>query len=102
MLKYYLEMPVPSKKMTLCAMPQDLLQMPKSFEEVALGKIWMINGQHSIEASKRMKTFLGAEEKAKKFQIWDCYVVWNVNQRIIRKILAFYNQVNHFQNYRPT
>ena len=38
-LKYYLEMPDPSKKMTLCAMPQDLLQMPKSFEEVASGKL---------------------------------------------------------------
>ena len=49
-----------------------------------------------------MKTVLEAEEKAKKFQTGDCYVVWNVNQRIICKILAFYIQVNHFQNYSPT
>ena len=67
-MKYSLEMPDPSKKMILCAMPQDLLQMPKSFEEVASGKFWMINRQHSVEASKRMRTILEAEEKAKKFQ----------------------------------
>jgi len=101
-LNYYLEMPDPSKKMTLCAMPQDLTKMPKNFEEVAGGKFWMINGQHIVKASKRMRTVEGAEEKAKKFETWDCYVVWNANSRIIRKISAFYNRMNHFQNYSPT
>ena len=64
-------MPDPNK-MTLCAMPQDLLQMPKSFEEIVSGKFWMINGQLSVKASKRMRTVPRAEEKAKKFQTWDC------------------------------
>ena len=74
-MKYYMEMPDPSKKMTLCTMPQDLFQMPNSFEEVASRNFWMINGQYNVEASKRMRTILGAEEKAKKFQTWDYYVV---------------------------
>ena len=51
----------------------------------------MINGQLSVKASKRMRTVPRAEEKAKKFQTWDCYLVWNINQRIIRKISVFYN-----------
>ena len=59
----------------------------------------MINRQHNVEASKRMETIPEAEEKTKKFQTWDCYIV---NQRIVRKISAFYNRVNHFQNYSPT
>ena len=67
-LKYYLEILDPSKKMTLCTMPQYLLQMPKNFEEVASRKFWMINGHHNVEASKRMRTVPGVEEKAKKFQ----------------------------------
>jgi len=101
-LKYYLEMPDSNKKMTMCAMPKDLHQMPKNFEKVVAGKFWMVNGQHNVEASRRMRTVPRAEEKAKKFQTWDCYVVWNVNPKIICKISTFYNQVNHFQNYSPT
>ena len=101
-LKFYLEMPDPRNKMTLCAMPQNLTDRPTDFKDIAEGKFWMINGQHSVEAAKRMKDLPGMEAKYDKFKTWNCYVVWNKDPRIIRKILAWYNRVNHFQNFMPT
>ena len=62
----------------------------------------MINGQHSVEAAKRMKDLPGMEAKYDKFKTWNCFVVWNKDPRIIRKISAWYNRVNHFQNFMPT
>jgi len=101
-LKYLLEMPDPDKKMTLCAMPQNLSSKPSDFNDIMSGKFWMVNGQHSVEASKRMKDILKAEKKFQKFKEWDCFIVWNKDDSVIRKISAYYNRVNHFQNYMPT
>lgn len=42
------------------------------------------------------------QSKAEHFKSWECFVVWNKDAQIIRKILAFYNRVNHFQNFNPT
>jgi hypothetical protein len=53
--KHYLEnMPNPSKQ-TLCVIP-DSNEKPKTWEEIATGKFFIINGQHSIAASKDMQT----------------------------------------------
>ena len=76
-LNFFLEMPDPDQKMTLCAMPQNLSETPTKFEDIKAGKFWMINGQHSVAATKRMKTLDGAEEKYKRFKQWDCFIVWN-------------------------
>ena len=62
-LHYFLEMPDPDKKMTLCAMPQGLKEKPQSFNDIKSCKFWMVNGQHSMEASKRMKNLFGTEKK---------------------------------------
>ena len=101
-LNFFLNMPDPDKKLTLCAMPQNLTECPKSFKEVESGKFWMINGQHSVEASKRMRDMSKAQDRFAKFKEWECFVVWNKDAAIIRKISAYYNRVNHLQNYQPT
>ena len=101
-LHYFLEMPNTDKKMTLCTMPKDLTKKPLSFNEIKEGKFWMINGQHSVEASKRMKNVAGAEKKYEMFKEWECFIVWNKDAQIIRQISAYYNRVNHFQSYMPT
>ena len=59
----------------------------------------MVNGQYNVEESKRMKDFPGAGKKFQKFKEKDYYVVWNLDDAVIRKILAHYNRINHFQNY---
>jgi hypothetical protein len=83
-------------------MPQNLLSKPLDFNDVKAGKFWMVNGQHSVEASKRMQKMPGSERRAAKFKEWDCYVVWNLDDKIIRQISAYYNRVNHLSNYMPT
>ena len=101
-MNYLLEMPDPDKKMTLCAMPINVKEKPSSFDVIKDGKFYMINGQHSVEASKRMQRLSTLKEKAKKFKEWDCFIVWNPDGRIIRKISSYYNRVNHFQNFMPS
>ena len=84
-MNYLLEMPDPDKKMTLCAMPINVKEKPSSFDVIKDGKFYMINGQHSVEASKKMQHLSTLKEKAKKFKEWDCFIVWNPDNRIIRK-----------------
>ena len=74
-LQFYLEMLDPDKKMTLCAMPQNMDKMPADLDEVKNRKFWMVNGQHSVEACKRMAKIPGAQQKYEKFKAWDCFVV---------------------------
>ena len=101
-LHYFLEMPDPDKKMTLCAMPQGLKEKPQSFNDIKSCKFWMVNGQHKVKASKRMKNLFIAEKKFENFKEWECFIVWNKNGKVIRKISAYYNRVNHFQSYLLT
>ena len=101
-LHYFLEMPDLDKKMTLCAMPKDLTKRPLTFNDIKQGKFWMINGQHSVEASKRMKNVVGVEKKYEMFKEWECFIVWNKDAQIICQISAYYNRVNHFHSYMPT
>jgi hypothetical protein len=63
----------------------------------------MINGQHNVEASKLMRTRTNIREKViKKFEKWECFIVWNDDKSIQRKMFAYYKRVNHFQNFKPT
>ena len=101
-MHYLVEMPDKDKKLTLCAMPKNLTEMPKCWEDIRNGQFWMINGQHSVEASKRMRGRPGITKGPKEVRNWDCFIVWNADHSIIRKISAFYNRVNHFQQFKPT
>jgi hypothetical protein len=74
-LHYLLEMPDQNKKLTLCPMPIGLTEKPTSWEEIKDGQFYMINGQHSVEASKIMRTMSISEKMKKKFAKWDCFIV---------------------------
>ena len=43
-----------------------------------------------------------SDKVVKAFEKWDCFIVWNEDKSILRKISAYYNRVNHFQNHKPT
>ena len=101
-LDYFLEMPNPHKKMTLYLMPHGLTKRPRLFNDIKSYKFWMMNKQHSVEASKRMKNMAGVEKKFENFKKWEYFIVWNKNDKIICKILEYYNKVNHFQSYLST
>jgi len=62
-LKYLFEMRNLDKKITLCAILQNLKSKPLDYSDVMVGKFLMDNGQHSIKVSKKMKDIPNAEKK---------------------------------------
>lgn len=101
-LNYLLQMGDRSNKQTLCVMP-DLPEKPSSEEELTDCEFWIINGQHSIAASKLMIGRSTVPEAIKKdFRTWNAFVVWSKDEDKLRKISAFYNRVNHFAPFKPT
>ncbi len=104
--KYLLEMPDKTDKQTLCVMPavESGDVTAENWDELKKGKFWIINGQHSVAASKAM---MGAnppigEQTLKYFRTWNCYIVFTRDKEKLRKISAFYNRVNHFNNFLPS
>ena len=54
MVNYLLNIPDKSTKQTLCIMPVGLSEKPTEWEEIKDRDFYIINGQHSVEASKFM------------------------------------------------
>jgi hypothetical protein len=52
-LHYLVHMPDPSVKQILCIMP-DMEEKPTDWDDIANGKFFIINGQHSVGVSLKM------------------------------------------------
>ena len=98
---YLINMPDRSTKQTLCIMPQ-MKEKPTSFQEIEDGSFWIINGQHSVEASRSMQDMDVPLSMREFFQKWNCFIVWTKSKEKLRKISAYYNRVNHFSSFKPT
>lgn len=98
---YLMNMPDRSQKQTLCVMPK-LDFKPKDLDEMADCDFYIINGQHSVAASKSMIEGNVPETIRKDFRTWNCFIVWTKDQDKLRKISAFYNRVNHLTPFKPT
>jgi hypothetical protein len=79
-------------------------RQPKSWEEVKNGNFYIINGQHSVAASKlMMEEGSGVSEDVQQyFKTWNCFIVWSLSAEKLRSISAYYNRVNHFQAIQPS
>ena len=98
---YLMNMPDRSQKQTLCVMPK-LDFKPKDLNDMADCDFHIINGQHSVAASKAMIEGNVPETIRKDFRTWNCFIVWTQNHDKLRKISAFYNRVNHLAPFKPT
>ena len=74
----------------------------KDLEEMADCEFYIINGQHSVAASKSMIAGNVPEVIWKDFRTWNCFIVWTEDVDKLRKISAFYNRVNHLIPFKPT
>ena len=54
LVNWLLNMPDKSTRQTLCVMPVSFNEKPTEWKDVENGKFYIINGQHSMEASKWM------------------------------------------------
>ena len=102
MLHYLVNIPDKTTKQTLCVMPvmkKNNRRQPESWDEVKDGQFYIINGQHSVAASKMMmEEGSGVSEEVRNhFRTWNCFIVWSLDAEKLRYISAFYNRVNHFQ-----
>ena len=98
---YLINMPDRSTRQTLCIMPQ-MQEKPTSFRDIEDGNFWIINGQHSVEASKTMQDMDVPQSTREFFQTWNCFIVWTRSKEKLRKISAYYNRVNHFSSFKST
>ena len=58
-----------------------LPEHPTSWEDIKNGKFLIVNGQHSMEASKLLQERLSYSERRKdEVMEWDAYIVWSNNK----------------------
>jgi hypothetical protein len=62
----------------------------------------IINGQHSIQASKELHLEGCGEERRRALEKWDVIIVWDLDPVRLTKILKFYNMTNHLNHAQPT
>ena len=98
---FLMNMPDRSQKQTLCVMP-DMEFKPTDESEMQDCDFFIINGQHSVAASKAMIQGNVPEAIRKDFRTWHCFIVWTKDIEKLRKISAFYNRVNHLTPFKPT
>ena len=104
MVIYLLNLPERKARQTLCVMPRNRTEKPSSREEIKDGDFYIINGQHSVAASRLItQVGSGAEDDVKNdFRVWSCFIVWSSDAEILRSISAYYNRINHFQMIQPS
>ena len=91
----------------VCLMPIDkdgklLKEKPKSWNEIKAGKFMIINGQHSITASKELQISGCADKRQLELAKWDAYIVWSLDPVKLTNISKFYNSTNHLEHAQPT
>jgi hypothetical protein len=62
----------------------------------------IINGQHSIAASKELQFEGCGEDRRQALQKWDAYIVWDLDPVRLTQISKFYNSTNHLNHAQPT
>ena len=76
MIHYLLHLPDQSTRQTLCVMPKGHDEKLDSWESVKDGEFYIINGQHTLEASKVMQSMDLDEDMLSEFRKWNCFIVW--------------------------
>ena len=91
----------------VCLIPIDrdsklLREKPNSWDEIKAGKFMIINGQHSITASKELQ-ISGCGDKCRvELSKWEAYIVWSLDPVKLTNISKFYNSTNHLEHAQPT
>ena len=97
-------MPDKSTRQTLCVMPVGFNEKPTEWKDIKNSKFYIINGQHSVVASKWMMDDANKvdNEEREHFRKWKCFLVWSNDPEKLQTISAFYNRTNHFQVTQPS
>ena len=91
----------------VCLTPIDrdsrlLREKPRSWDEIKAGKFMIINGQHSITASKELQISGCGDKRRVELSKWEAYIVWSLDPVKLTNISKFYNSTNHLEHVQPT
>lgn len=95
------------QRQKICITPVDkkgnlLKTRPAKWEHIKDGQFMIINGQHSVFASKALQKEGCGEERRKTLSTWSAYVVWSLDPNELRAISMYYNKTNHLDHAKPT
>jgi hypothetical protein len=74
------------------------------WETISKRDLWLIDGQHGVEASKKMQ-LMGdkvPQYKKEKVKVWSALVVWSDNDTLLNDISRYFNSINKIKNYQAT
>ena len=77
LVNWLLNMPDKSTRQTLCVMQVGFNEKPTEWKDIENGNFFIINGQHSVEASKWMMDDANKVDKEERehFRKWKCFVI---------------------------
>jgi hypothetical protein len=106
--RVYTEMGDIKQRQTICLTPcteEGLLleKKPESWDEIKDGMFLIINGQHSITASKQLQLQMNLHANRKvELQTWKAYIVWSLKKNQLVCISEWYNACNHLKHSQST
>jgi hypothetical protein len=94
-------------KHTLVLIPQGHKKMPTPdmWDTIAKGDFWLIDGQHSVEAAKKLQTKTNWNDPNRlkeKVKVWDALVVWSDDETRLSDISRYFNKTNKLRPYRTS
>jgi hypothetical protein len=89
--------------LTTCTEEGILLQKkPESWDEIKDGMFLIINGQHSVTASKQLQLIAVHETRKIELQTWKAYIIWSLKKDQLLCLLEWYNACNHLKHSQST
>ena len=106
--RVYTEMGDIKQRQTICLTPcteEGLLleKKPESWDEIKDGMFLIINGQHSVVASRQLQLQTNLHPNRKvELQTWKAYIVWSLKKNQLVCISEWYNACNHLKHSQST
>ena len=92
-------------RQTIVVMPQGLKRKPtpEMWPTIEKGDFWLIDGQHSVEASKKIQTrtdWADPNNQKEKLKVWKAMVVWSDDDTKLSDISRYFNMGNKKKAYQ--
>lgn len=94
-------------RQTIVVMPQGLKKMPSPdmWSKIEKGDFWLIDGQHSVMAAKKIQLMADWEDpngQKEKLKVWKALVVWSDNETRLSDISRYFNMGNKKRAYQAS
>ena len=92
-------------RQTVCVMPKDLTSRPteRDWPKIQNGEFWIIDGQHSLEASQIILKDKNFQHELKEdLRYWKAFLVWSDDWEKLRKISTFLNSGNKIKAFEAS